>query len=275
MSVPAVIEFGDTTFAAPGARFTRRRDGLDSGTLEWFNPSLAAYTPGDAPPGYSGLVIQEVEIEEDYPGRYVHRLQCLGVLGNKPNRRVKSVFRQTTDTFDEGNEEWIMLGQGLIAMGSTPAAHPTMVCVDRSEELLEAGFYHVTASYRGLLGARGYKRRISVNENIINPSEPVYLNQPGGWPNAALPSQFSLPKIVVQDSYVSTTPPNTFAIPGMLTPPNPPPIQNFYWQDSMDRIVFNWPWGWKLAGIDADNIPGSSIWATTYTYEFQWSVLPR
>jgi hypothetical protein len=114
-----------------------------------------------------------------------------------------------------------------------------------------------------------------VNENIINPSEPVYLNQPGGWPNAALPSQFSLPKIVVQDSYVSTTPPNTFAIPGMLTPPNPPPIQNFYWQDSMDRIVFNWPWGWKLAGIDADNIPGSSIWATTYTYEFQWSVLPR
>jgi hypothetical protein len=61
----------------------------------------------------------------------------------------------------------------------------------------------------------------------------------------------------------------------MLTPPNPPPIQNFYWQDSMDRIVFNWPWGWKLAGIDADNIPGSSIWATTYTYEFQWSVLPR
>jgi hypothetical protein len=43
----------------------------------------------------------------------------------------------------------------------------------------------------------------------------------------------------------------------------------------MDRIVFNWPWGWKLAGIDADNIPGSSIWATTYTYEFQWSVLPR
>ena len=62
---------------------------------------------------------------------------------------------------------------------------------------------------------------------------------------------------------------------GFNEPPDPPPIQNFYWQDSMERIVFNWPWGWKLAGIDADNIPGSSIWATTYTYEFQWAVLPR
>jgi len=100
MSVAAFHEFGATNFAMPGARFQRRLDGLDSGTLEWFSPSLEAFNPGEAPPGHPGLIIQEVEVEEDCEGRYVHRLQCLGVLGSKPNRKVKSSLKASVGTWD-------------------------------------------------------------------------------------------------------------------------------------------------------------------------------
>jgi hypothetical protein len=269
MSVAAFHEFGATSFSMPGARFQRRLDGLDSGTLEWFSPSLEAFNPGDAPPGYPGLVIQEVEIEEECEGRYVHRLQCLGVLGSKPNRKLKSSFRRTLDTFDEGSEEWIALGSGLIALGSSPSGHASMHCVDVTEEALESGYFRISASFRGLLGEKPYKRRIAVNEQILSPGDPVYLNVPGGWQDLRK-SQFSFPKVVVMDTYVTTQHPNTAAIPGMMAPPDAPPIQNLYYEGT--NVVFHWPWNWKLASIDADNV--SSVWATTYTYEFVWPVLP-
>jgi hypothetical protein len=56
----------------------------------------------------------------------------------------------------------------------------------------------------------------------------------------------------------------------MMAPPDAPPIQNLYYEGT--NVVFHWPWNWKLASIDADNV--GSVWATTYTYEFVWPVLP-
>jgi len=270
MSVAPFHEFGATSFAMPGARFQRRIDGLDSGLLEWFSPGIESFKPGDSPPGHPGLIIQEIEIEEDCAGRHIHRLQCLGVLGSKPNRKLKSSFRRTLDTFDEGSEEWIALGSGLITLGSSPQGQSTMHCVDVTEEALEStGFFRITASFRGLIGSKNYKRRISVNEQVLSPSDPVYLNVPGGWSDLRK-SQFSFPKVVVMDTYITTQYPNTLSIPSKMTPPNPPPIQNFYYEGT--NVVFNWPWGWKLASIDADNV--GTVWATTYTYEFVWPVLP-
>lgn len=269
MSQAPLIEFGETSFAMPGARFTRRKDGLDSGTLEWFSPNIVAFDPGATAPGYSGLIIQDVETEEDSPGRYVHRLQCLGVLGPKPNRRVKSSYQRTLDTFDEGSEEWIANTSTLIAVGDVSTQHESMFCVGVTSDELEAGWYRLSAAYKGLITSKGYKRRISVNEQIISPSDPWIVALPGGWATPRK-TEFSLPKVVVMDTYVSTTAPDTAAIPGQRTPPDAPAVQNLVISGA--NLTWHWPWGWKLAGIDSDKI--GSVYVTTYNYEAVWSVTP-
>lgn len=265
-------EYGLTRFQLAGARLTRRSEDLDQLVMEWQTPDRFAFTPGGKPPGYPGMTIMDVETEEDTESCFLHRLQCQGVVGVKLEKVTQRTVRENLEGWDEGSERWLTVNPATHQRGDAMPNNAQLYCVSVEREEYRNGWWWISKDYRGLVGTKTYKRRITVNENIVSPGEPFVNELSGGWGTASK-GQLSLPRVVVQDSYVSTSAPPTNAIPGASTPSDAPSLNTSIGFEGME-LVRNWPAGWKLASLESDQIPGKNLWLITLSREYVWSAQP-
>ena len=127
-------------------------------------------------------------------------------------------------------------------------------------------------TYKGIIGSVASKlvqRKITNNGNIVS-SESIVVDLAGGW-TTARKGQVSLPRVVVSDTVISTTSPNTLALPGKATPPNPPAV--LLLTPSGPDVSYNWPSGWRVSGVSGQELYlGAGIWSNTIDYEYVWPV---
>ena len=278
--LPDHVAYGTAIQQLPGTRLGRKDDDLDTLALVWQTDSENSFSTGAAPPDYPTFRIKEIETEEDFPGEaYIHRLQCLGIRGDKASKLIRSSSRENLEGFDEGSEEYITLTPDDFLRGRAMAGMANMVCVDldKSKQWAPLGFWKVRCNFRGLIGTKPSKRRIKVNEQIMQigdgtSSGDIAVDLPGASTDRHRFS-ISLPKIVVSDCYVSTEPVDTTLIPGNETPPSPPSIASLVItvsEEDAAKLLFHWPNGWKLADIDSERIPGADLYLHTKTWEYVW-----
>jgi hypothetical protein len=272
MAVQDYEEHGVGEFQLPGEQIDRSATGLDRCVQDWQTGDKFSFTPGKEMPGYPGMEIVSVQTEEDGP-KYLHRVTGEGVLGEKAEKRTRFRTRETLQGGWDGAEAvWITKtpGASKFAKGSSPTGYANLYAFDVDKEELKRGWWEVTIGYLGLISEKPYHRRVTVNEQILSDDAMVVALDPE-W-DTPRRGEASLAKIVVQDTEITTTIPDTSDIPGNSTPPDPPAIQVI--SVTGTDLLWHWPYGWKLASIDYEKVPGKSLWLVTYTYEYVWRVTP-
>lgn len=254
-----------------GEDVTLRYDGLDEVTQRWITTDPNLFDPGDAMPGYANVKIDQIARSRD-AGDYILTLTGVGLVESKGTRAEKGFPKITNnlEALDEAIHSVISTSTNAIEIGDALSGYSNMYCVSTTWEQIHTGFYRINARYVGLIGTKPYKRTISVNGQTMDFENVSVIGLPGGWVTPAK-GQISLPKVVVSDFTVINGDPPTNAIPGPLTPPDPPAVKSLSWSGPVRKV---WPNGWTLSSIDGSYIAGTSIWAGTLTYEYVWADLP-
>lgn len=286
---PPVILHGATDFLVSAKPVFRPR-GLDSLTLEYVTSRRDRFFNGGAPPGYPHMRIKEVEPTEIEPGLvYDQRLTCEGLL--KPDDKTESKgLRQPESGWDEGPMTILTLNPDVYQIGMQ---HPTIdtlwaVAIDEKDEVQE-GIWRVRPLYKGIVPVngvpKGRKRTITNNAgsqrfgvDAILGYDPGHTFTPfvdeagtfSGW-ETAKPTTMDTGRVVVVDTFLTTTAPPTDKIPGNLTPANAPVINDIFgysWMTFEGGVTYNWPWGWVLKGIQSEQLLDKDLWLTSLTTEF-------
>lgn len=170
-----------------------------------------------------------------------------------------------------------------------PAEFPNMFIMDVSKEETDicdtngTPFYHVlNLQLRGLLGTKPYTRRVSGAAQTFSPDVnfTIYdtVNEEGETVNGfdedgAQQVEISISRLVITDSFVTLTEPPFGGIPGNITPEDAPTYTDLdFWTTGSYR--YHWPFGWRRAQINAEKLPGVSVWFWSVVYEFQQKILP-
>jgi len=273
MALQTEYRYGPLEMELEDSEIRRRRDGLDAGTVKFISNDRFAFPPGSFVPGY-GLEVEECSTRQDGDTDFIHSLMVVGIYGARPARRLLGYPQENRvlTGFDSMVDAIITQDRTPYLPGTVMAGQPWMICTESPSALLWTSsggtkWYHVTPHYQGLLGSKPYKRQITVNEEVVNPEQPIIVTLAGGWDDARK-AQVSLPKIMVRDTRVVTDVSPTASIPGNATPDNAPSIQAM--SISGPNLVFRWPHNWKIASLDRDEIPGTLVALETINYEFVW-----
>jgi hypothetical protein len=249
--------------------------GLDKGRQSWVSITANLFATGAAHPDHPSMRITEVDEEMD-GDEWNYDISFEGILSGTSKREAGNpTTTRNLDGFDEASDSYITTNKNLIIPGATLEDEASMYCVSVTPTPINpSGLWRVAGRYKGLLGEKEFKRVITVNEQIISPSANIHMNVTGGWATQEK-AQISLPKIVVRDTYVGTTPPPTTSIPGANIPPNAPAIAEALAWTGL-TMTHHWPHGWKLASIDGhENITGTNIHMFTMVYEYVWALIPN
>jgi hypothetical protein len=156
------------------------------------------------------------------------------------------------------------------------SAHPTLpqmfldnVSLKRTAEDV---WHQADCTYIGQRTPRPYHRIITVNGQTVSSSVPIQILLTGGWTDY-LYTNFSLPRIVVTDTYVTTSAPATGDFPAFATPPNAPSVMSLTFTGT--DFIFNYPYGWTLQASDTIDTLSSGITLNIVrnVYEFVWPAL--
>lgn len=276
--MPAIakqIGYGFGIILLEDPKIRRRRDGLDGGNMKYLTQLEDSFLPGGADPLYPGMEIEEVESVQASETDWEHSLMTVGVRDLRPARRELGYpqISKMSSGFDEASDSIITKTPDDYDRGVVMAGNVHMICVDSPRTNIYGAWWRVQPRYNGIIGSRPYKRQITVNEDIVSPQVPITISLSGGWGTPAK-GQVSFPKIVVRDSNVVTVASPTASIPGNLTPPSPPDIQSITIITGDPSILtLRWPNHWKIASLDRDEIPGTTIALETITYEFVWPAM--
>lgn len=270
--VMTYVQYGQRNFEFPGTKITKRADGLETLRGTWQADFIGYLKVDGAVPGHPRMLIEELEREDDGPV-YLFNVTAVGLSGDRRSKRDKGYPKLTPNLegLDEAQDSWLV-SKAVVdnyGPGTRLRGNNQMVCLSSPYEPVHDDWVRVTPRYAGVLSGssdRPYKRQISVNERIVNPSEPVQVGLPGGWSTPEKAS-VSMPTLCVTDHQVIIGGPNTLLIPGNATPPNPPEVNVF---DISGDLTGNWPHGWKVASIDGEYIPGTNIWVGSIRYEYVW-----
>jgi hypothetical protein len=265
-------------------KITRRQRGLDQLVQVWQRDRYDAFANGGAPPNFPNMRILEDEITVEVPGQaYVHRLQCSGIAGHNPTKVLEMAEKITAGGWDEATVGFATREPDSITLGSVHPDYPAMFAVDIDRSLIDKPFYNLQCAYKGIIGVEAdkpRKRRITVNNQVLSSSTTLALT-PGntpfydefgnftGWQDQRF-TALDTSRIILIESFVSSTVPPTDRIPGHWTPENPPEVFDIFdmpWYSSAG-FTFNWPWGWKLSGVESEQIPGVSLWLISLTFEY-------
>lgn len=236
-------------------------------------PDISTYSRGDTVPGYGNMRIVDTRIVRVPGTLYDITCNARGLLSG--TSRVIS-RRLTTDAanWDTLAERRMEYSYASVPVFGTP--HPNYATMfymsGGTEESLDLGtgqseWVQRERTYRGLASPSDklVSRKISVNENIVSPQDPIVVNLPGGW-TSSKKAKVSFPRIVCEDTVLTTTPPPTTSIPGNMTPPNAPQVAVI---PISGTLTWNWPHGWKLASLSANELfSGAGVWQQTLNYEF-------
>lgn len=265
----AIISHGGTEPLLMERSITRRRNGLDGGTLRYTAASEAAFSEGQF---IGGLEVKECERVQDGTD-YDFTLSMLGIDGSKPVRMLDGypdITYNYTD-WDRAEVAYLTNNARQITEGSVGSFGGTTVCVSANPKQIHTGWYEVRGSFLGIIRAKPRQRTITVNGAVHSPSVPIVVNLLGGW-NSYAKGTFQLPRIVVQDRYFGFTSPPTGLIPGPAIPPNAPTVKVIGFNNM--PVTLQWPNGWHLAAIGDEQIGDRSLHASVWTYEYVMKALP-
>lgn len=165
------------------------------------------------------------------------------------------------------------------AAGATHPEHPFMFLVEVRGTDDGTDWRRVTATYRGLVEEKPYKRTISCNGQQMSSGDAIVWDFPDGWVTP-LPASVNLPKVVCTDVYLSQAPLATHQIPLSqgegATPPDPPAIRSVAIFGPLDRLTYHWPSGWsRVDEGHVDSIPGTGVSLKRRVTEYVWPVTIR
>lgn len=283
-----VISFGALEEQIGGLKFSLRGNDFDACSYSVDSLSDGFVECGDALPGYAKMKAVDVRQEQVgdvwvYSGEYKgfkNPLESLRVFSrseNSPSEGFDNVSLTVATTMNTDHP--------LLARGSgipNDDKFPFMFIVDRNKEVSEvAGFNVLNLQLRGILGDKPMTRRVNGNNVTIKSGENWQMlngyNARGepinGWPGYTVPTEFSINKTVVTDSFVTTTTPPWDGIPGNVTPANAPETTVFNFT-TYGPVTYHWPFGWRRANVTSEQIPGKQLWFVSVTYEYQQQLLP-
>lgn len=272
MSAPAaVITHGQHELMLMEEEIETSLDDFDVGTMSYFMPKQDSLVKGAASPEYPGMIIKKVNARKEADA-WIGRLNVQGLMTGT-TRRIDRVFTPNIEGLDDGNESWIVKGAvpsrftiGGIPNGYTDAAgYPNMRVISAPTQTLWGGFKRVSLRYLGSLGPKSYKRRITVDGLVVQPSDPITVFFAGGFTDKK--GRVELPEVVIEDTYVVTSQPDFTVIPGNETPPDAPAVATFAISGD---LTYQWPNGWTIQNISYDPIPDTTIATSTRRYRYKW-----
>jgi hypothetical protein len=234
----------------------RRLNDFDEGYLEYLAPTRDTLSPGFSAPDFPGLTMLEIASRTELD-EFILRVRVQGLMSGS-RRQIEKVYTQNAEGFDEGVETWILRGTvpNSLKIGGTSDSYSNMKVVSAPVHELPNSWKRVSCRFLGSMGTKAYKRRITVDGQTVQPSEPITVTGlVGGWSTPS-PGRVDLPELVVEDSRVVTARPNTAVVPARETPPDPPPVTGLFISGQLTR---QWPNGWSILSIDFDPIPGTNI----------------
>lgn len=256
-------------------RLRRSLKSLDEGTLTYMCDRRDVFFPGGVAPGFPGLRIQSVE-ERSLAGDYECTLNVSG-LKTGVSRVISREWRRNPVGWDEASETHVIATGASFAWGTAMADYASMRLMEEGEdEHLDGAWSTRQIVYRGIERTGLVDRQVTVNENIMSPGSEVAVLAPleGGWTTPET-ATVSLPRIVVTDTYKSTTTPDTEAIPGPLSAGeilarNLPAVKTF--SLSGPDLRRQWPAGWKWASLDPQELyRGAGVWIHREVMEYVWA----
>lgn len=287
---PPYLAHGALEEQIGGLKFSLRGNDFDSCSYSVDSASDGFVVVGSALPGYAKMKAVDVR-QEDVGAAWIYSAEYKGFKNPDESLRV---FSRSENSPSEGFDNVALTiattmdtEHPLLARGSgipNDDTYPHMYIVDRTKEVSEvAGFNIMQLQLRGILGDKPMTRRVNGNQVTIQPSVTWEMaNQTNaigetitGWPGYTYPNtEFTIPKITVVDSFVTTTTPPWGGIPGNYTPEDAPTLTDFvFWTSGAVR--YNWPFGWRRANVTSEQIPGKDLWFVSVTYEYQHKILPE
>jgi hypothetical protein len=242
---------------------TRSVDDFDSGSLEYIADSRDYVRDGMTAPGFGGLIVQRARASFR-AGDYFISCEAKGLLS--ASSKVISTDRVLSPhDFDQITTREIVAIAAAFAWGTDIEG---LIVTGATERQLDSHWKLRTTVAHGIKAKKLRQRTITVNENIVSPTTLIRVNLPGGWSDYRK-ARVSLPRIVVTDTYVDLNLPDTAAIPGNLTPPNPPTVQTITMTG--DDFTYNWPSQWKLASLSHNLLlEGFTHGKHALSYEYVW-----
>lgn len=268
----------------------RRPRGLDSLQMVVGSDREDTFYNGGPPPGYPMMRIKEAETDIIEPGLvYEHRLMCEGLL-TAADKIESNEISTPAEGWDEGPMEFLTLHPELYEIGRQHPAIESLWLTDCKKTDINGQVWRVSAGFKGFVpleggGIKARKRRISVTVGTktftstaslgyvpgSDPPRTPFVDENGvfnGWEDAK-PTNLDVSRVTVVDTWISEDPPPTDKIPGCLTPEDPPPVLDILDDDwtFVDEIFWNWPHGWKIGGMQSEQLLDKEIWLITLTYE--------
>lgn len=124
MGLPAAcVAHGDANFWLPNLRKVRSLRGLDTLSGVWVSDVPDAFREGAPVPDYPGMIIQEVEEDQDGGESFLYRITGMGTLdGSFPDKRVGGRTKRGIENFDEASAEYLSWrGQEMACTGDADA----------------------------------------------------------------------------------------------------------------------------------------------------------
>ena len=289
MNDHSVIFHGLKTFQLDGKERTSSPRKLDTLNLKWQTDREDTFDRGGPMPGYPLIEIEECVTKEEIPGMaYEHTLRGKGLL--RPGHKLESSsLKQPQEGWDEGPQTWLTTNPDAFQIGLVHPEVSTLWCVGLDDkEQVTAKVWRVTPSYKGIiLDAHGDPKpatwKVTVNGQNINTSggvilgtytPEIFFNEFGdwdGWASPARKASFDVSKINLVKTMLSTTPPPTDRVGLSLTPEYVPAMYHIFDDDRWQQLAnftFNYPQGFKLAGVQSERVLDKELYLYTLTYEY-------
>jgi hypothetical protein len=291
MSIAPHIIHGKRNFELDGKDRTSSPRKLDAITLPVLSQSETTYDGCRILPGYPFMEVDEVVTKEICRNEvYQHTLRARGLL--RPGHKLESSsLKQPEEGWDEGPQTWLTTDPAAFTIGSVHPTIATLWCVGiDSKDQVTDRVWRVSPTYRGIIpladgNPKPGKWKGTVNGETRQAGSlaligDTFVNESGvynGWPTPR-ESTLDTSKVAVTHSLLSFTPPPTDKVGRPYTPARVPLLDNIFettsWYSSAG-FTWNWPPGWKLAGVQWDQILDKSIYLYTLTHEYVPKAEPK
>ena len=182
------------------------------------------------------------------------------------------------------------VGQVIHADYSLGAAHrsyPYLYLVSLTQSDDNTDWQRCELAWRGLEEDKPYRR--SINGQVVSStskfagyislSDNIYENYPptDSTLNATLAGtdldiEYDAATISLSDTYLSSSEPPTEYIGQFWTPPDPPDVTIM--SLSGEATKYFYPFGWKCVSMNAEQIPGRTMWLITANFAYQVPTMP-
>lgn len=287
MTPPNVILYGERNFPVTLPKVTSSPRKLDSVQQTFQSDRADAFTRARAFPGFPLIEIEECETIEEIPGMaYEHRLRGSGLL-NPGHKLESSEIKQPEEGWDEGPETWLTTRPQDFVVGAAHPEHPNLyLTAIESKERVTSKVSRLQCAWKGIvLDAEGQIKperwKGTVNGQTVTTSAGVILSTPGlfldengafnGWYDSRK-AKFDTSQLILTVTRLSTTPPPTQKLGMQLTPGHIPVTVYSIFDDpswfSSAGFVYNYPAGWRLAGVQFDQVLTKACFLYTLTYAY-------